>query len=94
MFSVFFYYISYASIVLVYGIGMERAVYLSGNKNPLWLKAIKMLITASSVSALSYLFVNSLLVPAELSELYPFDFYSCFGFYRSNYQNNDKNQRS
>ena len=72
MFSVFFYYITYASIVLVYGIGMERAVFLSGNKNPLWLKAIKMLITASSVSALSYLFVNSLLVPAELAELYPF----------------------
>ena len=80
MFSVFFYYITYASIVLVYGIGMERAVFLSGNKNPLWLKAIKMLITARSVSALSYLFVNSLLVPAELAELYPF-------------QDNDKNQR-
>ncbi|UKI54577.1 MAG: hypothetical protein L6V90_07740 [Treponema succinifaciens] len=47
-------------------------MFLSGNKNPLWLKAIKMLITASSVSALSYLFVNSLLVPAELAELYPF----------------------
>ena len=72
MFSIFFYYISYASIVLVYGIGIERAVFLSGNKNPLWLKAIKMLITASSVSALSYLFANSLLVPADLAELYPF----------------------
>lgn len=72
MLSVLFYYISYASIVLVYGIGMERAVFLSGNKGPLFIKAMKMLITASSVSALSYLFVNLLLVPNELSELYPF----------------------
>ncbi|MGN0728347.1 hypothetical protein [Treponema sp.] len=71
MISVFFYYVFYASVILVYGIGMERTVFLSAEKKRLGLKAFKMLITTVSASALSYLFVTSLLVPAELSELYP-----------------------
>lgn len=72
MFSSFFYYAFYASAVLIYGVGFERSISLSKEKHSAKLKAVKMFICVSSSSALSYLFVNGFLVPADLGELYPF----------------------
>lgn len=68
----FFYYVFYASVVFIYGVGIDRAVSLSVKRRHLALKASKMIICTSSTSALSYLFVNGLLVSADLGELYPF----------------------
>ncbi|MCQ2247429.1 MAG: hypothetical protein MJZ50_00300 [Treponema sp.] len=66
------YYVCFSSAVLVYGIGIERAIYLSKKRNDILIKAIKLFLTITSTSALSYLLVNSLFVPADLAELYPF----------------------
>lgn len=72
MIAIFFYYVFYASAVFIYGAGIDRAVSLVDKRRHLALKASKMIICTSSTSALSYLFVNGLLVPADLGELYPF----------------------
>lgn len=72
MISTILYYVFYSSIVLVYGIGIERIMILSKKQHDLFLKATKMLICVSSTSSLSYLVINWLLVPIDLAELYPF----------------------
>lgn len=68
----FFYYIFYGSVVCLYGIGLERIIELSENDKHIILKTVKMLICVSSSSSLSYLFINVLLAPRDLAELYPF----------------------
>ena len=72
MINTIFYYVFFSSVVLVYGIGIQRSVTLSKKKHDLLLKAVKMLICVSSTSALSYMLVYWLLVPLNLAELYPF----------------------
>lgn len=72
MIATFFYYIFFSSVLLIYGIGIERSVTLSKKKHDILIKAVKMLICVSSTSALSYLIVNGVLIPADLGELYPF----------------------
>ena len=67
-----FYYIFYSSVVLIYGIGIERSFFLSKKKHDIFIKMTKMILCVSSTSALSYLIVNWLLVPSDLAELYPF----------------------
>jgi Na+-translocating ferredoxin:NAD+ oxidoreductase RnfA subunit len=72
MMGLFFYYAFFSSVVFVYGIGLDRASLLSKKRRNLGLKIAKMILCVSSTSALSYLFVNGLLVPADLGELFPF----------------------
>lgn len=72
MLSTILYYVFYCSIVLVYGIGIERAITLSKKQHDIMIKALKMMICVSSTSALSYMVVYWLLVPVDLAELYPF----------------------
>ena len=72
MINTILYYVFFSSVVLVYGIGIQRSVTLSKKKHDLLLKAVKMLICVSSTSALSYMLVYWLLVPLDLAELYPF----------------------
>lgn len=72
MLSTLIYYVFYSSVVLIYGIGFSRTVPLSKKKHDLYIKFLKMIICVSSTSALSYLVVNGILVPADLGELYPF----------------------
>lgn len=67
-----FYYGLYTSIILIYGIGLDRSIWLSKGNEHLLLSAVKMLICVCSSSVLSYLFVCFFLVPADLGELYPF----------------------
>lgn len=72
MISTFFYYVFFSSVILIYGIGIERSIVLSKKRNDLLIKGVKMLLCVSSTSALSYLIVNGILIPADLGELYPF----------------------
>lgn len=65
-------YLIYSSVVMVYGIGLNRAVVISRSPSHLILSAIKILITVTCTSVLSYLLVTFLLLPADLAELYPF----------------------
>ena len=70
--STAFYYVIYSSAFLLYGIGINRLLVLRENFSSLMLTFVKTLLTASSAAAISYLMVQRLLVPAGLSELYPF----------------------
>lgn len=72
MISTMLYYIFFSSVVLVYGIGVERSITLSKKSHDIMLKALKMMICVSSTSSLSYLITNGILVPSDLAELYPF----------------------
>ena len=72
MISTILYYLFFSSIVLVYGIGIERSIVLSKKQHDIMIKALKMIICVSSTSALSYMVVYWLLVPVDLTELYPF----------------------
>ena len=72
MVSNLLYYVLYASAVVVYGIGLERESSLSRTPRYLVLDGLKMLITVSATSTLSYLVISRLLVPHGLAELFPF----------------------
>lgn len=71
MISTILYYIMYSSAVLIYGIGIERTAVLCRKKNNLFLVFIKMLISVVSTAVISFWFVNGILVPAGLHELFP-----------------------
>lgn len=62
----------YSSAVLVYGIGINRATVVCEKSDHLVVFFVKMLITVSSSAALVYVTVEHLLLPADLTELYPF----------------------
>ena len=57
--------------VFFYGIGINRAIILSQEKNGIILLYIKSLLASVSTVALSYFFIQILLVPIGLQELYP-----------------------
>ncbi|MCH5290944.1 MAG: hypothetical protein J1D88_04170 [Treponema sp.] len=66
------YYCLYTSVVLVYGIGINRATVLCVNSRHLVLYAIKMLLSVSATATLVYLIAVHLLIPVRLLELFPF----------------------
>ncbi len=68
----FFFYALYSSAVLVYGIGLNRAVLMSKKPRFLIWDCIKMLIAVSSSVSLSYIIVSKCLCNVGLAELYPF----------------------
>ena len=72
MLNNFLHYFLYSSVVLVYGIGIDRAVELCEKPGHLLLRGVKILITVCSTVVLSYLLTTALFVPAGLMELYPF----------------------
>lgn len=57
--------------VFLYGIGLNRAVIISSSPSGLGLSFTKSLLASVSTVALSYLVIQSLLVPLSLQELYP-----------------------
>ena len=72
MIDLIFYYVFYCSAVLLYGIGMNReTVLISSIDKNLFQFIIKCYIATLCSSALSWLAVMNLLVPANLIELYP-----------------------
>ena len=72
MLSNILYYIIYTSSVLIYGIGINRAVVYSENPDHLLIKGIKLVLTVEATSVLSFLVTRSLLIPANVTEMYPF----------------------
>ena len=72
MLSDILYYFVYASAVLLYGVGLDRVVVLSPKPSHGVLACLKMLLSVSASSAISYLINCYLLVPVHLTELAPF----------------------
>ncbi|MBQ9205981.1 MAG: hypothetical protein IJ158_04645 [Treponema sp.] len=72
MISTFIYYFLSASAVLFYGIGINKSISHADSFSSSLLTCIKSLCATSASTAVAYLFVNWLLVPVQLSELYPF----------------------
>lgn len=69
--NAFFYYTLFASIVLVYGIGLNKVIEIGISKFHDVIFYIKASITIMITSVLSYLIVKFILVPLNLVELYP-----------------------
>ena len=67
----FFYYVFFASVVFVYGIGMNRAFMISEHPRKLFNGALKMFISVSSSTAISYRVASRVLLPVHLTEIYP-----------------------
>jgi Na+-translocating ferredoxin:NAD+ oxidoreductase RnfA subunit len=73
MINIFLYYILYASVVLFYGIGINRTTVISRSiTSTLALNIIKSLFSIISSTVLTWLIIEDLLVPLNLTELYPF----------------------
>src|SRR5574344_2025545 len=72
MIADFFYYTLYTSAVLIYGIGINRATIISEKTEDFLLFFIKMLLTVISSVVLTYIIDLYLLIPAHLTELFPF----------------------
>ena len=66
------YYLLSASAVLFYGIGLNKSISHSSDFSSSLLTCIKSIFAASSTTAVAYLFTNWLLIPVQLSEVFPF----------------------
>ncbi|HAH62222.1 MAG TPA: hypothetical protein DCL73_09025 [Treponema sp.] len=72
MIDIILYYLFYCSAVLVYGIGLNRTTVLSRSMDKtLFFLTIKNAITILCSTALSWVIIMELLIPAGLVELYP-----------------------
>ena len=71
MLSSVVYYVLSASVFLLYGVGLCNLISSQEHYGSLMLTCVKSLITSTATVSVSYLIVNSLLAPAQLSELYP-----------------------
>ncbi len=67
----FFFYVLFAASVFVYGIGINRSFSISEHPRKLLNGAIKMFISISSSSAITYLIAVKILLPVHLTEAYP-----------------------
>ncbi len=67
-----FYYLFFTSVVFVYGIGINRAFTISEHPRKLFNGALKMFISISSSTAISYMVASKVLLPVHLTEVYPF----------------------
>src|SRR5574344_1177088 len=65
------YYLFPASAILLYGIGMNRVIAMSGNLSVSFLSGVKSVFAVTGSVILSYLFSSSVLIPLHLQELYP-----------------------
>lgn len=84
MISDFFYYLFYSSIVIVYGIGINRATILCENPKDMFLKFMKMLVSVCGTAVITYTIVSKLLIKHNLAELFPviaIFLYSCISVF-------------
>ncbi len=70
MIFTFFYYLLFASSVLLYGIGLNRSTLVT-HIVPLFGLILKNIFSVVATSVLTYLFIEYLLLPLNLVELYP-----------------------
>ena len=71
-FSTILYYFISSSAVLYYGIGINKTISHADSFSTSTLTCVKSLFAAGSTTAISYLLVQWLLIPVQLSELFPF----------------------
>jgi len=69
--SCFLYYTLFASVVLIYGIGLNKVVECGISKFYNFLYYLKAALSILATAVLSWLVVNFILVPLNLVELYP-----------------------
>lgn len=67
-----FYYLFFSSVTLIYGIGIKQSIVATKNPEYTFVGYIKLAITVTLSSFLSFLLINYLLIPANMVELYPF----------------------
>lgn len=72
MLSIIIYYLLTSSAVLFYGIGINKSISHSDNFSMTMLTCVKSLFSASSTTAVSYLLISWILIPAQITEIYPF----------------------
>ena len=72
MFATIIYYLLSASAVLFYGIGINKSISHDDSFSSSFLTCFKSVFAASSTTSVSYLLINWLLVPVNLTELFPF----------------------
>ncbi|MCQ2588842.1 MAG: hypothetical protein MJ179_00300 [Treponema sp.] len=70
--NAFFYYVCFASSILIYGIGLNKTADVNTMKNKDIIYFGKVILTILVSSILSWLIADKLLVPLKLAELYPF----------------------
>ena len=66
-----FIYLFFTSAVFVYGLGMNRAFTISEHPRKLFNGTLKMLISISSSTAISFIVAKEVLLPVRLTEVYP-----------------------
>ncbi len=71
-FDTFFYYALFASISLLYGVGLNKVSELGTINFKHIIFYVKCGITIVSSSVISWLLIQHLLVPLKIAELYPF----------------------
>ena len=79
-----FYYLFYSSVILIYGIGINRATLLCENPENMFLKFIKMLISVCGTAVITYIIVSKILIKRNLAELFPLVaifVYSCISIF-------------
>ena len=69
--STFLYYICFASIVLIYGIGLNKTSEIEDFLNKRILYVIKIIVSIFISSVLSWIVTSTILEPLHLSEIYP-----------------------
>lgn len=67
-----FYYIFFASAVILYGVGLNSATIICDSIHELFLPVVKILVNVLSSAVLSWLILKYFLIPLRLAELYPF----------------------
>ncbi|MBQ4377723.1 MAG: hypothetical protein II821_00790 [Treponema sp.] len=72
IFSCIVYYFLSASAVLYYGIGLNKTISHADSFSTSSLTCFKSLLAAGTTTAVTYLLVHWLLIPVQLSELFPF----------------------
>ncbi|HBB42364.1 MAG TPA: hypothetical protein DCZ74_02500 [Treponema sp.] len=71
MLNDFVYYMIYGSAILLYGVGLNKAVRSSKKPHNLLVDCIKMLITVLAASILTFL-ISSQLIKIGMTEIFPF----------------------
>lgn len=69
--NIFLYYTLFSSIVLIYGIGINKVIETGISKFYNILFYVKASVSIMATSVISWLIVNYILVPLNLVELYP-----------------------
>ncbi len=70
MIFTFLYYLLFSSAILIYGIGLNRSTIVT-HIMQIFPLIFKSLVTSLSSSVLSWLFIQYILIPLNLIELYP-----------------------